>query len=63
MAKPPQLPPGAPQDVKDFVDCRSDKVTLDPGTKGLLPDIPVIGAPHVTVAAVPGKPGTAKVTL
>lgn len=62
-AKPPQLPKDAPQDVKDFVDCKSDKVTLDPTKKGFLPEIPVIGAPDVTVAPVAGKPGTAKVTL
>ena len=62
-AKPPQLPPDAPQDVKDFVDCKSDKVVLDPAKKGFLPEIPVIGAPNVTIEAVAGKPGTVKVTL
>jgi hypothetical protein len=61
-AKPPKLPDDAPQDVKDFVDCKSDSITLDPTKKGFLPEIPVIGAPNVKFEKG-AKAGTAKVSL
>ncbi len=61
-AKPPKLPDDAPQDVKDFVDCKGDSVTLDPTKKGFLPEIPVIGAPNVKIEKG-AKAGTAKISL
>jgi hypothetical protein len=61
-AKPPKLPDDAPQDVKDFVDCKADSITLDPTKKGFLPEIPVIGAPNVKIEKG-AKAGTAKVSL
>ena len=36
-AKPPQLPPGTPADMRDFVSCKNLTVTIKSGKVGWLP--------------------------
>jgi hypothetical protein len=63
--KPPRLPDDAPQDVKDFVDCKGDSLELRPGELKWLP-VPdfakAAGAPTATFEAGTAA-GSIKVTL
>jgi hypothetical protein len=59
-AKPPELPASLPQDLRDFVECRSMSVTIQDGPQAWvqLPDgvkgyLPADAAPDLTI--VPGS--------
>jgi hypothetical protein len=41
--KPPKTTKGIPQDLADFLDCKSDKVELKPGKQAWLGGIPTVG--------------------
>jgi hypothetical protein len=47
--KQPKLPKDAPKEVKDFLSCKTDELELDAAKKGWLPELPVVGAPNVTI--------------
>ncbi len=57
-AEPPKLPKKAPKELKEFVACKRMKYELDPTASDWI-DIPVIGAPKVTLAS----PGADKVDV
>ena len=55
---PPPLPPGAPQELQDFVACRTDQVVLDPSDLSWIPK-PMPWLPEALMPSaevIPGKP-------
>ncbi len=64
--RPPDLPPDAPLDLREFIECKRDSVTIKQGELTWLPLPPEIKeyAPNPTLGLEPGaSPGTGTMTL
>jgi hypothetical protein len=64
--RPPDLPPDAPLDLREFIECKRDSVTIKQGELTWLPLPPEIKeyAPNPTLGLEPGaSPGTGTMTI
>jgi hypothetical protein len=63
-AKEPELPKDAPQDIKDFVNCKANSVELKPGKVTWLPKFLGEYTPDPSISFEQGADGSAiKITL